>query len=1412
MTQPHSDNDFNNSAGPYATQPHSDDGGTVGAYATQPHSDEDDAYASGSSMLPPGGLPLLDGKYLAQKRLAGGMGVVYKCVKRATGEVVALKTVLSDGPMTAEDIKSMRRNYGRVHALSHDHIVRVNALEVDERNGQWYVEMDWVEGESLEGRHGQFGGDMMLVARDAVRVLRQVAEALDYAHGRGVVHRDVKEANIMIEKATGNVVLIDFGIAGRAPHAAGANGTLPHEVTATATVSAFAGTRGYQSPEQWLGKPVEIASDEYSLAVTAYHCLSGHLPFWSANEGLLQEMVLNDDMPPVKSLPDVANAVLKKALAKKPSERYESCKAFIDALEKGLSSLMGGAGQPQKTVGSQPSNGGEAAFTTADFYILASKMEDCVAECEKREWDRGQTFGEHLDMFKRVCKSAKMAASNKDYSAAYSLYKQAEEEWRWLEESEPLRKSAADCRIITENAREAAVTADAEHLEKEDFQAAVNLLNTGDGHFASGRFEEAKKSFSEAGEAFKNIAKASRIKALKARIKGAYDAKRLDEARRAVDELRNLDDAVATQMEKEGDTAVLREKAALKTKRVNELEAAIKEAMKGGRFGDARRKNVELKQMDATKAAQLEAAIRAAEAADEVAKKSKRVEELESAIRNDVRGGSFDHARQLVEEVGKLDAAKAVSLGMFIDEKEKSRKDEKVGALEKAIETAMDSNRFQDAYQAIGKLMELDVAKATSWRDVIDDLYCTVGLGAGRIPKLKESITKDVEAGCFEKARQSLATLKKLDAEGAAQLETFIDNKEKSWRKEQINALEKSIETAMDSNRFQDAYQAIGKLMELDVAKATSWREVIDELANSDRETEQISELKTAIAKAIAAGKFQDARQSLDELKTLDVAGAAQLEEEIDSAEANWAARRVEVLEAVIREAIDEWRFMDARRAVDEMKRLDEEKAASWEAEITKQEASETEAETKTNAEAGGQTEGKTGDKTNKFNKLLIIIIRFVISLGISFALSFLLSMGGCGCRDSSKTNKTQISPAAREHLVELLKNSKDEKKSSVSEVVKPSIRRDGESYIVTLKPDVEIKLIMVKAGSFMMGSEEGGIDEKPVHQVTLTKDFWLGETEVTQAQWKAVMQGVEDDEGNEFNFDLSYFKGDTLPVERVLLEDVAAFCDQLNHQFKNMLPKHYLFDLPTEAQWEYAARGGHKSQECKYKYSGSDNLDEIGWYLENSGEEHLDEKGNTLLFSEESIAKTLESNKIMTHPVGMRKPNILGLYDMSGNVSEWCNDWYGIYLPSPIIDPIGSNYGWRRVVRGGSWNQTAGCSRLAFRTCLDASLRFSNVGFRLALVPIDTPPKVQKGATVYKEETYGSYDVFLVDGGSNKIRVIKEIRYVTGLGLREAKVLVYEPEVSKLVKADIHKDEADEIKKILEAVGARVEIKKITP
>ena len=219
-----------------------------------------------------------------------------------------------------------------------------------------------------------------------------------------------------------------------------------------------------------------------------------------------------------------------------------------------------------------------------------------------------------------------------------------------------------------------------------------------------------------------------------------------------------------------------------------------------------------------------------------------------------------------------------------------------------------------------------------------------------------------------------------------------------------------------------------------------------------------------------------------------------------------------------------------------------------------------------------------------------------------------------------------------------------------------------------------DFDMVFVEGGTFTMGAtSEQGTDalygEKPAHYVTVS-DFYIGKYEVTQAQWRAVMGSNP-----------SKFKGDNLPVEQVSWNDIQKFITKLN----TMTGK--TFRLPTEAEWEYAARGGNKSK--GYKYSGSNTLDNVAWYTNNS------------------------SSK--THPVGQKQPNELGLYDMSGNVWEWCQDWYGSYSSSSQTNPTGPSSGSYRVLRGGSWDSIAWCCRVSYRYGFNPDYRDDDGGFRLA-------------------------------------------------------------------------------------------------
>ena len=221
----------------------------------------------------------------------------------------------------------------------------------------------------------------------------------------------------------------------------------------------------------------------------------------------------------------------------------------------------------------------------------------------------------------------------------------------------------------------------------------------------------------------------------------------------------------------------------------------------------------------------------------------------------------------------------------------------------------------------------------------------------------------------------------------------------------------------------------------------------------------------------------------------------------------------------------------------------------------------------------------------------------------------------------------------------------------------------------------VSFTMIKVEGGTFQMGatSEQGSdVDsgEKPVHSVTLS-DYYIGETEVTQKLWEAVMGSNP-----------SHFWGDERPVEQVSWNDSKEFIEKLN----NLTGKN--FRLPTEAEWEYAARGGNKSQ--GYKYSGSNTIGNVAWYWDNSSS--------------------------ATHNVKTKSPNELGIYDMSGNVYEWCEDWYGSYSSGSQTNPTGPSSGSYRVFRCGSWGSVAWSCRVSIRGNDDPVSRYSYYGFRLAL------------------------------------------------------------------------------------------------
>ena len=238
----------------------------------------------------------------------------------------------------------------------------------------------------------------------------------------------------------------------------------------------------------------------------------------------------------------------------------------------------------------------------------------------------------------------------------------------------------------------------------------------------------------------------------------------------------------------------------------------------------------------------------------------------------------------------------------------------------------------------------------------------------------------------------------------------------------------------------------------------------------------------------------------------------------------------------------------------------------------------------------------------------------------------------------------------------------------------------------VDLDMCVKLEMVLIPAGEFMMGSPVNN-ENYQKHHIRIGKAFNLGKYPVTQEQWNAVM----DDNP-------SQFRGAKRPVECVSWDDCRVFLGKLNVVTKGQVGK---FVLPTEAQWEYACRAGSKTTFCFGDKSSM--LDEYAWYTENSADK--------------------------THPVGEKKPNAWGFYDMHGNVSEWCEDWFDLYYyeNSPKNDPRGPESGSFRVGRGGGWGSRAISCGCAVRGCEKPGERAPYLGLRVALNPAEIPGRVER-------------------------------------------------------------------------------------
>ncbi|MDO4629959.1 MAG: SUMF1/EgtB/PvdO family nonheme iron enzyme, partial [Planctomycetia bacterium] len=324
------------------------------------------------------------GKYrLVEKAGQGGMGVVWKAYDTVGERYVALKFVPAEIRHREDAMEQVKTVFSRIQALNHQHICPVLALEKDERLG-YFVVMKWLEGQSLDklARSGILRKNNLIIP-----ILKAVAGALDYAHSRKVLHRDVKPSNIFVTIENGKITevnLIDFGLASEI------HNTLSQYSNREIDTS---GTRPYMPPEQWQGKRQTERTDQYSLGIVAYELFAGNLPFQIPDVAMLRLAIMQDAPDEIKNVPDAVNTAIFRALAKKPEGRFSSCTEFVKALKGQVFPTSSVLNNPKLTSGTKQKT---VAELEQEYYekLRADLLQKHEAELRKQEKEEAKRKAE----------------------------------------------------------------------------------------------------------------------------------------------------------------------------------------------------------------------------------------------------------------------------------------------------------------------------------------------------------------------------------------------------------------------------------------------------------------------------------------------------------------------------------------------------------------------------------------------------------------------------------------------------------------------------------------------------------------------------------------------------------------------------------------------------------------------------------------------------------------------------------------------------------------------------------------------------------------------------------------------------------------------------------------------------------
>jgi formylglycine-generating enzyme required for sulfatase activity len=1183
---------------------------------------------------------VLLGRYKITGELGqGGMGVVFRCFDEVGGIEVVVKALPPELSHNTVEMEEVRENFRTIHGLHHPNIAATTGLEHDSETGEYYLVMECIEGASLRRWRRNFEGDPSL--SDVLPILRQAAEALDYAHSAKIIHRDIKPSNLMVGP-DGTVKVLDFGLAAQIHTSMSRVSQVQHGTS---------GTAPYMAPEQWRGRNQGPATDQYALAATAYELLAGHLPFDSPDPAVLREAVLKEEPGPIAGLDNKTWEALARGLTKEPDQRFACCTDLISAL--GGRSVRA----PRRKRRLVPRH----TWVAAAFLLAvlagggwygwrqraeaeASRIAAAKAETDrlarKAEARRGKTA-----RVAELVSTASIAFEGGEYLRASSLVEQA------------LAEEPSNTRAQTLSEGLATIIGPGAVAElKVDLGKKVDVLREG----LADRSLDPAQGFRERFGVLD-----TKYQAGSSLVGG--DAKaafaKFKETARLHDTLLRLEAERGRARTAREDCASVREKA-VAAKAQTEAPKLWNKAE--GLLGEGAKTFALVEQGDTdqfTRAAPLwETAQKAHAEAEAMARRVIAARNRAQAARTEADNvKAQSHVPALWQKANTLwGTAHALHTKGDYEEAVQSLEDGVTDAYATARQVAQRVAAAREKTQAARSTAESAHAEQDApilWRAAL---------------QMAQDAQTQWRNGAYEESTRTWGT--DVAAEFAKAAEHAVGvQRVRTARIEHENAL------AAVGSRSQPAANALDREAYLAKYAPAEWEE-IRRAETEARERSASEEFDKAVR------SFTQAREDVPLCRFRAAVSKG------DLSEALAAADTVRGVEPDATKLLDAHGELRTARSAHTARYFEEHVPIPWQKALEREKLAQTRfAVGNALTEAVAETEAATAlfrlaaEKATKVEQAVKARATYQRALG---ALRVPLHPAGYQAEDALRhlapTYWARISGlvaqtdvAMREERYERVKEAYQKATMALAEV------SWSTSDLRWVLPGLGIDLVAVEPGTFRMGSKDAS-SAYPVHSVTIAKTFWIGKHEVTQAEYAKLIGSNP-----------SHFRGSRNPVECVSWSDAVDFCRKLTEHEKSAgrVPPGYEYRLPTEAEWEFAARGGVKSK--GYRHSGSGSLGKVAWHFENSGR--------------------------TTRPVGGKLPNELGIHDMSGNVWEWClDDWHTTYRGGAPSD--GSRWGKgrerTRVKRGRSWYERAVYTHIACRMYAYVSSKRTDLGFRVALGP----------------------------------------------------------------------------------------------